>query len=329
MVLPAAILEAEKKSEEALAALEAETTEDAVESTSLEDAATLSEEEQTPVAEPEVIPAEEVEEPEEVDEPSETDWEKEAKAADQRYKTLDGKYRAEVPLLHQQVVTLQQQIATLASSKPPAKEAAPVHEGPDYARHLEDSEVKEYDTAVLDLQARMARGVAEGLVDALRTEMKEEFSALRSALDQTADTSFWGTVEAQIPGAEEINRSDPKWIEFLTTVETVSGISYRDIGEAAVDSGDANKLISLFRLFKAEESEEVVPKKKVPSAKPKQTQGSQPKTKTESKPMFKESDVRKFYQDVAVGNYKGRDKEREKLERMIDQAADDNRIVSG
>ena len=169
----------------------------------------------------------------------------------QRYSTIEGKYRAEVPRLHERIRELEaQQRAPV--EPPPEVEFDPVEASKTY---LKDQEIEDFDTA-LDTHARLARGAAEGASAASNARwaahvaaLEARLATLESAAVESVDSVFWNTVEAEIPDARTINDADPLFVDFLSDVEPQSGQTYRALGESAMDVGDVGRTVEIFRAY--------------------------------------------------------------------------------
>ena len=349
MAIPAAALAAEAEANEALEALSQgdEADEEAVDAPTSPEPDAIPD--TVPPVEPDPVEVEEEEPEAPAEEPvvEETVSEEAARLqkAEQRYKTLQGKYNAETRKLRDETLMLQGRLQALESQPPaplaPAAPQAPEAPlGPPQTRYLKPEEAEEYAPEVLDIQARVAKGVAEDLLAERLGDVKAERAALEARLAQlerqnsaNAGASLWDRVEQAFPGAKEINESDPLWPEFLNTVEPLSGLRYRDIGASAIDSGDIGRVVTLMSLYSeggaARESAAGDDTPTSPAAKPRAVRGVGSVTKAKPIPKITAAHVRSFYEDVARGRYEGRDKARDAREKEIELAASEGRIVSG
>lgn len=285
---------------------------------------------------------------EEVQEPAEAPEEKVAEVQPQltedylqKYRTIAGKYNAEVPRLQGQVQSLRQALEdaqrrqAVEAAKPPE---APKVEGP--KRYLKKEEVDEYGDSLLDLQSRMAKGVAEDVVGGEIAALRQELQRVQSQIARTSGETFWDRVERVVPNARAINETDPDWHGFLGTVDPVTGSSYRKLGLEAIQSGDSSRLVAIFRVFAAvsggstekeeEGSSEQAAPRAVPPVKPTGTRTvSQAPKQTAVAGTISDSAVQKFYNDVTRGVYRNREKEQAARELEIETAANEGRIVPG
>jgi len=348
MALPEAVRKAAEESDAAIEALQKAQQESEAQATPLEDLLAPEPSDQTPdtydpsgeipqIEEPEAAdPVVEEKTDQVVDEPEAptqdtVDWES-------RYKSLQGKYNAEVPRLQDTVNSMQQQMSVLiakAIEAKPSVEEIEAEKGPAHMKYLKEDEVADYGEEVLELQARMAKGVAEQLIRAEVSPLLKRIEYLESQVTESSDQIFWSKVEEQVPGAREMNQSDASWHAFLDGIEPNSGLSYREIGARAVSEGRPSRLVTLFKSYLGtnssgvEEPPVASDAPKVPTAKPRKTASkANVAPREKAKPSFTEKDIQRFYTDCVRGKFKGRDEERRKLEREIDLAVSEGRIAA-
>jgi hypothetical protein len=216
--------------------------------------------------------------------------------------------------------------------------SAPIEPG--HSRYLKKEEREQYGDEILDMQARMAKGVAEDVVEqAVQARVAPYLSKieeLEQRVADTSDSSFWDKVEEKIPDAQTINATDPMWFDFLSAVEPGTGLTFRQIGENAYNSRDTARMVRLFEVFFAGRGEgsqgNVTPAE--PAARPPVKPGKVADKNAVppapvAKPKIRESELKSFYSDVARGRYRGRDKERAEREAILESAVQEGRIVSG
>jgi hypothetical protein len=226
----------------------------------------------------------------------------------------------------------------------------PADEGA-FRKYLKDNEVEEFDSEILDFQARMSRGVAESVVLPVFQQLSARIQRLESQEQTRVGDSFWDLVEAHYPGARAINNTDPLWSEFLNGTDELSGRPLRDIGEAAVSAGDVGRIVSLLQQYAGksapsaaasgdgggeERSSASAPRPSdegngtaTPPVKPSRAKGETRDIKSKAKPNIRESDVKKFFDDVARGRYAGRQDEMKAREAAIEDAVLEGRVVPG
>jgi hypothetical protein len=167
-------------------------------------------------------------------------------------------------------------------------------------------------------------------------DLEARLAALESERTVSAGQTFWSRVEAQVPGARQINAADPLWHEFLAQPDPLSGIPYRSLGESAIRSGDVGRLVSLFKLYESSsvpqsgsDGEVVVPAAG-PTPMPRVTRSTpSPSAAASRKPYIKQSEITAFYEDVARQRYKNRPDELKARESLIESAVAEGRVLPG
>ena len=332
MVMPAQVIEANKASDETMSELDRMNEENVANTTSLDDVDTTVDPTSAGLGEPQPRQEEELEEALTSDKDLVPDFE-------QKYKTLMGKYNAEVPRLQSQINEMNSRMSQILTQPPTESAAAetrttakPAVDKDAHTRYLEKEEVDEYGAEILELQARMARGVAEALVEAHVQPLLNRVDFLESRLESSSASSYWERVEQQVPDAETTNASDPIWHDFLKGVEPNSGLTFREIGEKAYNGGDVGRMVNLLKQYHGTSgtgTDTAPTRKETPPVKPGRSSGSPEPTATPEAPRFSESGVKKFYSDKARGFYKGREDVADAKERMIESAMEEGRIVAG
>jgi len=351
MALPDAVKQAEKEAEEAAAAFDAAVDADAQDT---EDISTLdgSDEQETGDG-VEGADDQETDEGEDKgdalpDPPIETERSDAQAGVDwqQKYRTLEGKYNAEVPRMVRDLEFLRGQVEALSvrpsSEESSAEGSVAVEAGGGFKKYLTSDEIEEYDDDILGFQARLARGVAEELISKHLSGVIERVSAVEGQTEAQRGMSLWDAVERQYPGANEINETDPLWAEFLEQSDPLSGLTYLQIGEQAINSGNAGRIVDLLKLYQPLEAddgdedslddddngEERAPAAG-PPVKPSRSKGGTVVTKEKPKGNIRESDIQKFFTDVSTGKYAGKEDLRKKRETAIEEAVMEGRVVSG
>lgn len=254
-----------------------------------------------------------------------------------RNDSLQGRLESQLRPLNDLVRELRTKVAFLEgrASTAPSKPAEPA--GPSYLRHLKPEEVENIGKDVVDVQSRIARGEAEAVVEGLGADIEERrratearLAALEQERQESMGRDLWAKVEQHFPGATQIN-DDPRWADFLDSNDPFSGRVRREFGEVAVRQGDIGRIVGLMKEFKASLGEPVVP----PTVKPdvvKAASSAAPGTARSvgsPKPMIRESQIKKFYDDWTRGKFRGKDDEARKIEASITAAVEDGRVIPG
>jgi hypothetical protein len=146
-----------------------------------------------------------------------------------------------------QLEQMQQQISQLRQSAPQ-----------DY---LPQGVLSEEDIEVLGSEnAQRIAKLASAHADRVRKEQEEKINALVRKINERenkdvqsqikqSNESFWNSVKEIVPDAAEID-VDPRFSDFLNTSDPRSGKTWRDLGFAAKQSWDVERLASIYTKFK-------------------------------------------------------------------------------
>ena len=203
------------------------------------------------------------------------DWE-------QRFKVIEGKYRAEIPRMAEQNRELSERLeqalkALEDSSKPKPQES----------KLVTDADVEAFGSDLVDMVRRASREEFDGLSKKLVAELDKRFGAVAEQVQRTekvvaktAEDKFWDKVLSAHADFDAINE-DPRWFTFLDSRIEGSRFTRRALAEDAIKAHDAVALNEQLAAFKAT----VAPQAK-PAAKPKPNLNSQvaPNTSNASTP---------------------------------------------
>lgn len=322
--LPKAVREADEASEAAMAAAETQGTQPAAAEVPVDPATG-----QTPA--PAQPPAPAAAEP--TPGPADTVSRQEYDLLMQRWRTFKGVHRA----AQAQISTLTAENEALRKENASLKAAAAK---PGHLRHLKPEEVESFREETLDVQARMARGTAEEVVDAreasLRQYIDEQIAKVtRTPQPAAAPYNVWDDVDDEVPGASRINDTDKGWAEWLEGPDSTDPTSSRrEIGVAAADSG-ASGVPTLTRLMKEYIAERDARKtthhanlRRQLKPETAATAPANGKTGTEAR-VWKESEIRKHYEDYAKGRFPGTDADHDRIEAEIELATQEGRVTYG
>jgi len=260
-----------------------------------------------------------------------------------RNDSLQGRLDSQLRPLNDTVRDLKTQLAAMETK---VAQKAKEDLGPAHLRHVRPEEVETLGKDVVDVQSRIARGEAEAAVQsgevgamARHEELKKRLEQLEQGRQETAANVFWGKVEKLVPGAANINSSDPRWGEFLNTADPLSGRMRREIGEVAISLEDVRRVVDLLNDFKEAVGEKVNPPVSgspapvAGSVRPEVVRaGATPATRSPAagnKAVIKESHIKKFYDDWARGKFGGREAEAQKIADAIEAAVDEGRVIRG
>jgi hypothetical protein len=186
--------------------------------------------------------------------------------AEQRLRTMDGRRQAEVRRANEQTQTLQNQVNTLTaqiaeltnkimSNSHDTGSGKKVLTGPRSLSSITQKEVEDYGPAFVDMVARAAEEVAQGIVAERMAQIQTRTEEISSRLD-TSDRAAHLTKEqrrnkwldANVPGWQAINESQD-FVDWLWQEDTYSGIERMSILKRAMDGENFDRIKSIFEGF--------------------------------------------------------------------------------
>jgi hypothetical protein len=264
----------------------------------------------------------------------------------QKYKTLQGMYNAEVPRLHSQnrdlqsrVQQMEQLLATLSAqtnSAPPATTEAKTY--------VTESDVADYGESI-EVMRRVSReemssvmqkmSQIEKLLQQLQTNVVPQVQNPAQKQAMSAEQQFWTGLTEVVPSWRDVN-NNPDFQSWLLQVDPFTGVTRQTILEDAQKNLDVRRVGNFFTTWLevtgqaniAQSSERKSPaselERQVAPGKPRN--GGAPTGNTAK--TYSPADIQKFFEDVRKGKYKGKEAERDRIERDIFAAQRDNRIVA-
>lgn len=262
----------------------------------------------------------------------------------QKYKTLQGMYNAEVPRLHSQnrelnarVQQMEQLLASLsAQSKQPEQQT-------NVAPLVTDSDVAEYGES-LDVMRRVTReelypvaskiAQLENIIRQLQTNVVPQVQAVAQRQAVNAEQQFWSDLSGAVSNWREIN-DDQAFQSWLLDVDPLTGISRQTYLEDAHRNLDVRRVASFFQTWNELTGKANVAQtnRRAASASELERQVAPGRSKNTGAPSngsaktYSPDDIKSFFNDVRQGKYKGREAERDRIERDIFAAQRDGRIT--
>lgn len=267
----------------------------------------------------------------------------------QKYRTLQGMYNAEVPRLHQQVrettaqvQRLQELLATLTTQQaqsPTAPQASPAQ------RLVTDEDVEVYGDSlevmrkvtreeVVPMIQRMAQ--LERAIQQMQSSMVPQVETLARNQAVSTEQQFWTQLNAAVPNWKQIN-DNPDFQTWLLNVDPLTGIARQTILEDAQRTHNVGRVISFFKVWSEEngladvaqnsqrESSATELQKQVAPGRSRSTNSAAAAAAAGKR--YTPSDISAFFNAVRTGKYKGREAERDRIERDIFAAQREGRIV--
>ena len=252
---------------------------------------------------------------------------------EQKYKTLRGKYDAEVPRLHQQVRDLNGKLEELAKSleakpEPPTKSKEKVS-------YVTDADRAEFGEELIDVQRRVAQEVSQEYTE----RMEQQDAVIQKLQEQLAKTgndvgemSFTQRLHSVVPDFAEID-NDERWVAWLNEHDPMLRGPRRDQAAAAFQAGDAEAVLHYVNLFKESISEpETAPRQQRQTELEKQVAPNRSansvrtQSANQNSKIYSPKEVDNAWTKVRTLNTKGKYADAEKLEAELTAAYMEGRV---
>jgi len=168
---------------------------------------------------------------------------------EQKYRTLRGKYDAEVPRLHSQVKELMAQMESMKA----AMEAKKAEPEPEPVSLITDADREEYGEDLLDFQRRVVREEGrkyESQIAAQEKKIAELERLISQTGNQVGEMTFEQKLHRVVPDFAQVN-ADPRWINWLDEVDPIIRGPRRTMAQQAFEAGDAEAVADYVKLFKS------------------------------------------------------------------------------
>ena len=258
----------------------------------------------------------------------------------QKYQTLQGMYNADVPRLNAQVQELSQRgqqmeqlVATMQNAPAPAPEPTPAP-----ASALTSDEMEEYGESI-DVMRKVSQEVAgqyqqkidqlEQTIGQLQGTVVPRVEQLASQQAQTAEQGFWSELTVVIPNWRDVNENQD-FQSWLLDVDPLSGLTRQTYLDDAQRNLDVTRVASFFQSWQSSTGAVVAQPNRTASELEKQVspgKGRSGSTTTGEAKTYTPQDITKFFDKVRTGGFKGKEGERDVIERDIFAAQRDGRIV--
>ena len=161
-----------------------------------------------------------------------------------RFKTLSGKYNAEVPRLHAAIKERDAQLNSLTEEVEALKAKL---ETPRESL-VKPEEVNEFGEPLVDLIRRAAREELQGKEGEIK-ELKTKLESLMGSTKANVEVSFYDRLAMQVPDWQTLN-DDPEFHTWLGEVDDLTGYQRQDILSQAEEKRDADRVARFFKAFK-------------------------------------------------------------------------------
>lgn len=230
-----------------------------------------------------------------------------------KYRVLQGMYAADVTQLKASVKALTDQMQS-----PRAPEAAPTQ-----APAVDPRDVEAFGNDMMDMVRRYVTAAVDTLaarVQALETQQ----GSVAQDVATTKDQQFYTLLDNLVPSWRAVNETQA-WLNWLGIVDEVYGVPRQKALDHAFGNLNAAQVAKVFNAYIA--SIPAVPA--APSLEDQITPdgaGNQAPPAAEAKPILSERAITAFYNDLARGNYRGREAEAESVEAQINAAVAEGRV---
>lgn len=202
---------------------------------------------------------------------------------EQRFRIMEGKFKAEVPRLHEQNRELSERLEQAVKALEDATKPKPQE-----TKLVTDADVESFGSDLVDMVRRAAREEFDVLSKQFAGELDKRFGMVAQKVEQTekvvaktAQDKFWDSVYKDHKDFDAVN-NDPRWFEFLDTKVPGARFTRRSLAEDAISKLDAESLNEQLKLFK----EAITPQQPAEPPKPKPNLNSMtpPNTSSASAP---------------------------------------------
>ena len=265
-----------------------------------------------------------------------------------KYKTLQGMYNAEVPRLHSQNKEMQERMQQmqqlLASLSDQQKQAT--QQPVEAEKLVSEKDIEEYGDSI-EIMRKVTREelnvVAQRMAqleNALRQIQANVVPQVQSVVQKQAASSeqaFWSSLSAAVPEWREVN-DNQDFQSWLLEADPLTGISRQTYLEEAQRALDAGRVARFFQMWLENTGQARVARTEGRTSSPEpntselEKQVAPGRSKNSGTPApskgrtYTPQDIEKFFVEVRQGKYKGREAERDKIERDIFAAQRENRI---
>lgn len=258
-----------------------------------------------------------------------------------RYKSMKGRYdRANDQLrgLSEQVASLQNVIATMQVSNSTPSDAKTEQA---VERFITPEEENDYGQEFLKVVGKKAKEELLPVINKYEAKIAELEARLKGVdgyVTQDARTRMLSSLDEKVPNWREINKDD-NFLNWLQLPDLYSGAIRHELLKEAFERNNTPRVQAFFTGFLAEEAaldpasgetgRTEAPANKVSLenlAAPGRAKSAAATNAPAEKPIFTRAQIAKFYADATAGKYKGREADRDRLERQIFEAERDGRI---
>lgn len=244
---------------------------------------------------------------------------------EQKYRSLQGKYSAEVPRLNAEVRRLNEvlqerdeQIRSLEEKLQAAPQSAK-SAGGDTEAAIEDLRKVYGDELANSIQEEV--NAVWRKVDERVSSLEREHQKVREEQQSSTQQAFYRQLSERVPDFLEINE-DRRFHEWLEQVDPLSGETRQTLLNRAENAMDAGRVAAFFEQWKAAtKTHEERPREPSPAPQKGRT-GETPS----GKPLWSRADIKRFYDEKREGKYRTNPEKARRIEQEIHQAIAEGRV---
>lgn len=262
--------------------------------------------------------------------------------AEQRYRTLQGMYNADTARLRadkQELTARIEQLEKLLSSMTarPAQAQPPVNE-----RLVTQKDIDEYGDSI-EVMRRVTkeethayqREIADlkQVINDLRAQVIPRVEQVAQRQARTVEQTFWADLTATVPNWREIN-GNKDFHAWLLEEDPMTGVNRQTHLANAQQNFDVRRVAAFFNAWQGNSGQSIAQEPRDAAKSQLEKQVAPGRGRTAAAPTadqsktYSQRDIAKFFDDVRRGVYKGRETERDRLERDIFAAQREGRIVA-
>lgn len=266
---------------------------------------------------------------------------------EQKYKTLQGMYNADVPRLHADKRELEgrvQQLEQLISSMNVAPVQQPATPDNLPASFVTEADKEDYGDAIEVMrkvfrEEMSAKNIEldnlKQLVQQMQGTVVPQVQQLSQSHAASSEQRFWTDLQTAVPDWQDINGSKD-FQAWLLEADPLTGISRQTYLDDAQRCLDVGRVINFFSVWKGKGSLAQTHATPATQRNPELERqiapgkGRSGGARTSGEPRtWTPGDIRKFFSDVQKGRYRGKEAERDRIERDIFAAQQDGRMTTG
>ena len=263
----------------------------------------------------------------------------------QKYRSLQGMFNSQFPRLQKENRELRERLAQMENLLASMKQAEKSSSSPtttQIQKLVSDKEVEEYGEETVDLFRRVSReeympvmqklASLESTLKQLQEKVVPQVETVVRTQARTTEERFWDSLERAVPDWREIN-GNQDFHTWLLEYDPLIGDTRQSLLEQAQATFDANRVVHFFNTWKSSNQGKAGKANPNPARSelekqvaPGRARAASSKSGSEAR-TYTPQDIKKFFDDVRKGVYKGREEERNRIERDIFAAQQQGRIV--